>query len=67
MGFWDNLGDGIKTLSEKADNYNQEVSKYMDQYDRYSTADLQKKAKSGGPLAKKTAILKILRNRGVVN
>lgn len=67
MGFWDSLGEGLKKASDKANNHNQEVSRYMDYYSGYSTSDLKKEGKRGGSLAKKSAILKLLRERGEIN
>lgn len=62
MGFWDSVGQGLKDLSEKSADYQQEVDKYMSMYAYKSREELLIEAKRGGPMAQKVAIQKLLKN-----
>lgn len=61
MGFWDAVGQGLKDLSEKSADYQQEVES-MSMYAYKSKEELLREAKRGGPMAKKVAIQKLLKN-----
>ncbi|MBT2686017.1 hypothetical protein [Bacillus sp. ISL-37] len=63
MGFWDAVGQGLKDISEKSADYQQEVERYMSMYAYKSKEELLKEAKRGGPMAKKVAIQKLLKNK----